>query len=397
MRNSLLFLLFLFFQSAVFASSPYLLVTGHREAMQANGGATGLCSPGQFLKNPAGLHCDTKETLTESFGSTNFYYAHMRMDVNSGSLQDLQGSEGQTGPGISLFSQSAHQGDHSYGLWGAISNFSFENNYAFAPSPGIRGSIQSSSTVSKLFAGGFWSQRTGDLHWGLTLGFAQDETRWSQLSKYVQANQYTSNSSDYLSIERSLIGLIGVSYLQENSRYAFILAPSALPLWGKVREESTQTNTNGQFDENSNDGNAKTTGGASWTAAYEFLFSSQRTLGFEVTWTDESVSDYGSVGTPQSQAASVAAGFFSQYQVDSRLSILSGLRWFQSIKEDINQQKIEGPMATVGLLRKYKTAEIGTGLGYTQIASKTQAHDNSLGSTATLSRFDITLSSSFTY
>jgi hypothetical protein len=398
MENNFLFLLCFFLSFRAFAgASSYLLMTGHREAMQANGGATGLCSPGQFFKNPAGLHCDYNELVTESFGSTNFYSAQAKMESDGGSLQDLQGSESQTGPGTSLFSQSVHQKDHSYGLWGVLGNFSFDKSYAYAPLPGVRGTIQSSSTNSALSAGGFWSQRNGNFHWGLTLGLVQNEYRWSQLAKYNQSGQYSTENSDYLSIERGLTSLMGLTYVQKDARYAFIFSPSNIPLWGKVRKESTQASTGGQFNEESKTGDAKTTGGASVTGSYEYLFSDQRTLGFELTWTDQSESNYDSVGTTQSQAASVAAVIFSQYQIDSQLYILSGLRWFQSVKEEVTQQKIQAPMATLGLLRKYKSAEIGTGLGYTQMTSTTQAHDNSLSSSVTLDRFDVILSSSFTY
>lgn len=396
-NNNFLFLILSLFGLPCFAITT-LISTGHREAMQANGGLTNLCSAGQFLKNPAGLHCESKDALAESFASTSFYAAQTKVSDGSGTYQDLQGSEVQTGPGLSIFSQSAHQDNLSYGMWGAISNVNQERSYSYTPAGGSKGTIQTSNRDSQLLVGTYLAGKSGSLSWGVSVGFNQSEQKESGFVKYLQGGQYITQFQDELSIERRIISMAGITYEGTGARYSLAIKPEGISTWGKTRSEITRSATSGSFDEFSKDGNYRTSGGFGFAGGAEFLLTGQNSFGFDFQWINAGTESYGGLKSDLNVAPTISVGGYGQLQISQKLSLVGGGRWTQSVNETEGQQKMESPMASIGLLRKYKAAEIGSGISFGQITSKSYQRDAQTSENSwTMNRLDIVLSSSFTY
>jgi hypothetical protein len=392
MKNIFIFLSLFFGLNLAVAGPTGLMSTAHREAMTANGGLTNQCSGGQFVNNPAGIHCDYAG-VSESFGSTNI--SSMSISLNNQNVKDLQKSNNQIAPGLSVFVQSFHDGDTSYGFGGSVFNVQFEKSFE-VDADVAKGVALMSSTMTEVKFGGYYAKKIDHLSFGAVIALTQEQRNDNQFLKYKYQSSYITQQSNKVTLEQFVVPSIGAIWDFKDQKYAVTLSKS-YSLSGHYQGDSTEAYTIGTFNEGSKDGVVKSD--RPWGVSLGGAIPLERSiLSGSLSGETSSKTYDGDESYTNELAPIFSVGVGYEYFWSNKISVLAGARKYKTFSETENQPVTSSDMYSAGLVRKYKGVEIGTGVGFThfyQASYNRSTQERSNGNEIT--RADLTFSSSFTY
>jgi hypothetical protein len=393
MKHSAFILLFLSATNAFSLATP-VLSTGHREAMMANGGSTQLCSSGQFALNPAGLFCSAQAGPSESFGSAGFYATSI--STEQGGAREMGGGF-RTTAGLSLFSQGVFTDDMAYGAWALINPTAFARSFLMND-PNGKGTYESNTSQTDTSVGPFVSVKSKDFHWGATLVFLQTESKSQGFRKVAAPTETVTYNFTSSSTEQSVASRLGAIWGEDKFQYSVVVLTPNYSLKGLTRSDTTRISTNNGYNENFSKGTIRTFDTGSILLGMHWASSDLQVWGGDVTLVGRTRAEIEDSSLNDTIPASFSMGLNSERVFTEKISVLSGLRFNRSFEEDNQRYFFQSAIASVGVLRKYKGVQLGSGFGYTRFISENRATaTQSDSSYTTLERLDLTFSSTFTY
>lgn len=386
-------LILVFLYPSAWAKAPGPFSKGHREAMMAGGGLTNTCSPGQFVANPAGLYCRGEKDLSQSFGSTNFSFG--QISHSSSDTRDLQKTDINPAPGMTLFSQTYFHDDFSAGLFGSLGQFKFEKSFDLMQNSAVGGAALDSTDTS-INLGGFYAWGTEDLYLGITLFVQQETEQLQSIFKYILGGDEWMSHTQSRTVEHLLGSSFGLIKIYENSKWAFMVELPRFSLSGDGKSTTSLISTNGTFEEDFQSSHIKTQD--SWRLGAGYEVAVERSIwGFDVVWSDRYKRDVSDLDIESSYVAGLELGTSWQYKISSKTTFASGLRWITSNKVKSYDETITSKSLSAGMLRVFNKVELGTAIAYYDFESKTPATAEESAAKSQYRSLEFTFSSAFRY
>jgi hypothetical protein len=304
----------------------------------------------------------------------------------------------KTASGLSMFSQGTFTESSAFGFWASINPMSMSRSFAFSQSQ-LDGVFEWSVNQSETSIGPFIAGKYKEIYWGWTMALTQTEANLSGVSKFkTTTGEMMVGNNKSNTVEQSVAARAGLIWDDANLRYSAVLTSPSYSLRGSARSDSTSIGTANTFVEDTKKGSVRTVDSGSLLLGMEFASNPLQRWGFDFSYTGTSKvnSELSEVNEESPSLASVGANF--QKTFTEKISLLAGVRQLNSIGTTDRNSKTSSSIASIGMLRRYKGVELGSGFAYTHYTSESNGSgDPKNASSSTLDRFDVTFSSTFTY
>jgi hypothetical protein len=341
----------------------------HREYFTSASSLTENCSASQVFLNPAGMTCPEKAGKTESMASSGFRF--FKFDFNQNNIRLNEKKSWKNSQANSMFSQSIHQSQYSYGFFGISSQNEYNNGFLVS-FDSYEGNLSQTQRDSTLSLGSYFSTQTEKTKFGFALSFNINDNKNIQHGKYF----YNSNSIAYLNnfeevqSHETFLNLYGGAIFElESSKFAFVIFLPSYSLSGKIQKNSTNTTIStlsGQnsFEESYEEDSFRTFNYLGLQLGFSNQINTTNEIFLSIQHSGKSEIKSNTL-SKNNNASTLGFSIGLEKNLKLNRFLLTGLTYSKTIDEK-NEQPKNNFGATIGILSKFNNAELGMGMGYFQ-------------------------------